>query len=493
MSLLSFNQTDSKSKDKDAKVRPMAVAGSFYPVQKDSITKLMDSYFAPYTKTEPKEQIAAVIVPHAGYIFSGSVAASAFAQIPTGSKFDHIFLIGPSHHVYLDGASINSQFDYYATPLGEVKVDVELCKQLIRDHQVFVCNEQAHKKEHCLEVQLPFLQYRMKEMAPIIPIIIGAQSLETIKKIAEALRPYFNEKNLFVISSDFSHYPSYADAKEVDETTGRAIESGKLNEFMDALEHNKDQHVENLATSACGQSAIALLLYLTQPDKNIQINHLLYRNSGDSQYGGKEEVVGYHAFTFVRKKEIEAKTSFNLSEKEKHTLLAIARNSISNELNRHQGPSCSEYELSETLKMKCGAFVTLDEEGQLRGCIGHFGNDTPLYRIIEKMAKASAFEDPRFMPLQRYELENINIEISVLSPLKRIHNINEFEYGKEGIYISKGRRSGTFLPQVAQETNWTKEEFLGHCARDKAGLSWDGWKDAELYTYEAIIFKEEKQ
>lgn len=493
MSLLSFNQADGRSKDKDAKVRPMAVAGSFYPAQKDSIKELMDSYFTPYAKIEAKKQIAAIIVPHAGYIFSGAVAASAFAQIPTDKKFDHIFLIGPSHHVYLDGASINSEFDYYATPFEDAKVDIELCKQLIRDHQVFVYNAQAHEKEHCLEVQLPFLQYRMKEMAPIIPIIIGTQSLETIEKIAKALKPYFNEKNLFVISSDFSHYPSYSDAKEVDERTGRAIENGKLDEFMDALEYNKDEHIKNLATSACGESAIALLLYLTQQDKNIQINHLLYRNSGDSQYGGKEEVVGYHAFTFVRKKEIETKASFTLTEKERYALLNIARNSILNELNRQQEPSCPKDELSETLKMKCGAFVTLYEDGHLRGCIGHFGNDTPLYRIIEEMAKAAAFQDPRFTPLQRHELENINIEISVLSPLKKIHSINEFDYGKEGIYISKGRRSGTFLPQVAQETHWTKEEFLGHCARDKAGLSWDGWKDAELYTYKAIIFKEEKQ
>ncbi len=491
MSLLSFNQTDSRSKDKDAKVRPMAVAGSFYPSQEYSIKKLMDSYFAPYAKTESKEQIAAVIVPHAGYVFSGAVAASAFAQISADSKFDHIFLIGPSHHVYLEGASINSEFDYYETPLGEAKVDTELCKQLIQEHQEFVCNAQAHQKEHCLEVQLPFLQYRLKEMAPVIPIIIGTQSLPIIERIATILKPYFNEKNLFVISSDFSHYPSYTDAKEVDERTGRAIESGKLDEFMDALEHNKNLHVENLATSACGESAITLLLYLTQQDKNIQINHLLYRNSGDSQYGGKEEVVGYHAFTVVRKKETNTKASFILTEKEKHTLLDIARNSISNKLNHQQESPCAEDELSETLKMKCGAFVTLYKDGHLRGCIGHFGNDTPLYHIIEEMAKAAAFQDPRFMPILLYELENISIEISVLSPLKRIHNINEFDYGKEGIYISKGRLSGTFLPQVAQETNWTKEEFLGHCARDKAGLAWDGWKDAELYTYEAIIFKEE--
>ena len=144
--------------------------------------------------------------------------------------------------------------------------------------------------------------------------------------------------------------------------------------------------------------------------------------------------------------------------------------------------------LTATLKQKCGAFVSLHKQGRLRGCIGHFGEDVPLHEIVAEMARAAAFEDPRFMPVTRDELDDIDIEISVLTPMRRIESLDEFQLHKHGIYIKKGYRSGTFLPQVADEVNWTKEEFVGHCAQDKAGIGWDGWKDAELYVYEAIVF-----
>jgi AmmeMemoRadiSam system protein A len=141
-----------------------------------------------------------------------------------------------------------------------------------------------------------------------------------------------------------------------------------------------------------------------------------------------------------------------------------------------------------TLNSKCGAFVSLHKHGRLRGCIGHFGEDVPLHEIVAEMARAAAFEDPRFTPLRRDELDDLDIEISVLTPMRRIQSLDEFELHRHGIYIRKGYRSGTFLPQVADEVNWTKEEFVGHCSQDKAGLGWDGWRDAELYVYEAIVF-----
>ena len=144
--------------------------------------------------------------------------------------------------------------------------------------------------------------------------------------------------------------------------------------------------------------------------------------------------------------------------------------------------------LTKTLESKCGAFVSLHKQGRLRGCIGHFGENVPLHEIVAEMARAAAFEDPRFIPVTKDELNDIDIEISVLTPMRRIQSLDEFELHRHGIYIRKGYRSGTFLPQVADEVNWTKEEFVGHCAQDKAGIGWDGWKDAELYVYEAIVF-----
>ena len=144
--------------------------------------------------------------------------------------------------------------------------------------------------------------------------------------------------------------------------------------------------------------------------------------------------------------------------------------------------------MSATLRRKCGAFVTLTKNGRLRGCIGHFGEDTPLHEMVAEMARAAAFDDPRFTALRKEELDGLEVEISVLTPMRRIYSADEFILHRHGIYIRKGYHSGTFLPQVADEVDWTKEEFLGHCSRDKAGLGWDGWRDAELYVYEAIVF-----
>lgn len=491
-SLFPFGNGNGQNKDDRISTRPMAVAGSFYPANKDSIVRLLSEYFQPFKHQKKMENIAAVIVPHAGYVFSGAVAASAYSLLEPDRQYEHIFLIGPSHHIYMDGASVNDQFEYYETPMGKVKVDTALCRKLIHDSPFFSCNPDAHREEHCLEVQLPFLQFRLKKVPPIIPIIIATQSLPVIQQIAEVLKPYFNDKNLFIISSDFSHYPSYKDAEKVDRRTGKAIAEGSPYKFIEIIAQNEKDNIPNLVTSACGESAILTLLFISSKMKDIQIHPIMYRNSGDSEYGDHLRVVGYHTFVLTRSGETNTDTTFSLTKMEKEILLQIARRTIQNKLNHSSLPVYDEKGLTDALKMPCGAFVTINEGGKLRGCIGHFGSDQPLYSVVAEMAEAAAFEDPRFYPLQPGELTKIGIEISVLSPMKRIYSIDEFTLGKQGIYMSKGTQSGTFLPQVAEETNWSKEVFLEHCAHDKAGLSWDGWKDADLYTYEAVVFNEEK-
>ena len=256
----------------------------------------------------------------------------------------------------------------------------------------------------------------------------------------------------------------------------------QLSKFVDAIANNDTLDIHNLYTSACGQCAIAVLIMMADGDSDLQMDHLLYRNSGDSPYGGKDEVVGYHSFVMTRN------GSVCLSEDEKQSLLNIARQSIIAKMDDKKYEA--HMSANSIFQTKCGAFVTLTEGGNLRGCIGRFGSSVPLFDVVVDMARAAAFEDPRFSPVTRSEMCDIKIEISVLTPLKRIKSIDEFNYGKQGIVIKKGNRSGTFLPQVAYEVNWTKDEFLGHCSQDKAGLGWNGWKDAELYTYEAIVFKE---
>lgn len=464
-------------------VRPATQANRFYTGDPKELSEEVDSFLALHRGATVYHDVAALIVPHAGYYFSGNVAATAYMSIPADKPYKRIFLLGPSHHEWLDGASVNTEADYYATPLGLVKVDHETALRLAKADHVFSYNPKAHDREHCLEVQLPFLQRRFGEDAvpPIVPIIISTNDFRKLQQIADVLKPYFTDENLFVVSSDFSHYPSYEDAYEVDGKTGKAIETGDVEQFIAVLEENARSGKRNLATSACGELAIATLMLMM--NNTYEVHHLLYQNSGDIDNHDLSRVVGYHAFAMVR---AATSQTFSLSDEEKRKLKEMALTSIQDSLD---GQRIAEPTgLTKTLESKCGAFVSLHKQGRLRGCIGHFGEDTALHEIVAEMARAAAFEDPRFMPVTREELNDIDIEISVLTPMRRIQSLDEFQLHRHGIYIRRGYRSGTFLPQVADEVNWTKEEFVSHCAQDKAGIGWDGWRDAELYVYEAIVF-----
>jgi hypothetical protein len=328
----------------------------------------------------------------------------------------------------------------------------------------------------------------------IVPIIIGTHNESTVKKIAEALKPYFTSENLFVISSDFSHYPSYKDANSTDSITAQSIESGKPDKFLDVLNKNSEERVPGLATSMCGWTSGLTLLYLTDGNKNLEIKHIGYCNSGDSPFGNKSEVVGYHAFAVIDTQEKTEKsdnqsTDIAFTIAEKNQLFKIAENSIRTMLYENKRISPDDKDMTENLRKQLGVFVTLKINGALRGCIGRFISSDPLYLLVRESAISSAFEDPRFTPLTKEEFEKTEIEITVLGPLKKINDISEIVLGKHGIYIKKGLRSGTMLPQVATENKWTVEEFLGYTSRDKAGIGWTGWKDAEIFIYEGVVLR----
>jgi AmmeMemoRadiSam system protein A len=230
---------------------------------------------------------------------------------------------------------------------------------------------------------------------------------------------------------------------------------------------------------------------MTEPMPSITVDLIQYKNSGDSSYGDKQRVVGYWAISFSQPEKKNPESEFSLNDDDKNSLLKLARETISEYIGKGTIPEVNPTNLSTGLKTPCGAFVTLNKNHGLRGCIGHFEANLPLWKVVQQMAIAAATQDHRFSKVQANEIGQLKIEISVLTPLKRIKSADEFILGKQGICIKKGYSSGTFLPQVATQTGWTKEEFLGHCARDKAGLSWNEWKTAELYTYEALVFGEE--
>ena len=468
--------------------RQPAVAGQFYPANREELNSTLKQLFVKAIPSKNIKDVIAVISPHAGYVFSGKVAASAFNQIDAAKEYENIFVMASSHQISFDGASIYSQGNFI-TPLGTVKVNTILANKLIKENSVFSNRADAHTREHSLEVQLPFLQYRLKKNFAIIPIVLGTQSPETCQRIAEILRPYLNRKNLFVISTDFSHYPDYDNAKSIDKATADAILSNSPENLLRLLADYEQKGIPNLATNLCGWTSVLTLLFMTQENPDIVFSHIQYKNSGDSEYGEKNRVVGYNAIV-VSLNEKKSHTEFKLGDRDKKDLLAIARKTVEQYVNSRKKPEIDESKLSQALKTNCGAFVTLKKHGDLRGCIGRFDASEPLYKVVQDMAIASSTEDHRFNPVEPDEIPQVEIEISVLTPMRRINSINEIQMGEHGIYIRKGYRSGTFLPQVATETRWTKEEFLGHCAQDKAGIGWDGWKDAEIFIYEALVFGE---
>jgi AmmeMemoRadiSam system protein B/AmmeMemoRadiSam system protein A len=487
--LFIFGYCNSKPDTKD---RQPAVAGQFYPANRADLNNTLKELFSKAVPRKKIENIIALISPHAGYIFSGEVAASSYNQLDPEKEYDNIFIIGSSHYIAFDGASIYSEGDFI-TPLGKVKVNRELCSLLIKKYDFFSNREDAHSKEHSLEVQLPFLQYRLKKEFKIVPIVIGSQSLDNCKRIAEALSPYLNTRNLFVVSTDFSHYPSYDDACTVDKATSDAILTNSPSALIRSMEKYESKGITNLATCLCGYTSVLTLMYMTEKKPGAVYDHILYKNSGDSEAGntptGRKQVVGYNAIVVFLKGE-GSRAEFDLKDADKKKLLSIARRTIEEYVGSRKVPEIQENDITVALKTSCGAFVTLKKSGELRGCVGRFGAVEPLYKVIREMAVAASTQDYRFKPVTRGELGEIEIEISVLTPIRRINSIDELKLGKHGIYIRKGNSSGTFLPQVATETGWTKEEFLGHCAQDKAGIGWNGWKDAELYVYEALVFGE---
>ncbi|HOK41043.1 MAG TPA: AmmeMemoRadiSam system protein B [bacterium] len=492
--LILSNNCNSKEKvlKKENKIREPVAAGKFYPDKPEELRQMVEYLFS---KAERKkfDNVRAFIVPHAGYIFSGIVAASGYNQINTNKNYNNIFLIGSSHYAAFNGASIYNSGDY-KTPFGLVKVNIELADELIKKYDFIFFKEEAELYEHSLEVQLPFLQYIFKKEIRIVPIIIGTDDLNILKKLSSALKEYFTEDNLFIISTDFSHYPDYNNAVEVDKNIGLAIQKKNINFLLSENNKYMNKGIPKLACCICGLSSVITLLNMIEVEEEYKIEHIQYMNSGDVS-GDKSRVVGYHSFVVLSNKKEEAKImskekEFVLTEKDKKDLLKVARETIVEYIKNNKIPEFKEKEFSENLLKECGAFVTLHKHGNLRGCIGRFMADEPLYKVVQEMAIASSTQDYRFSKVSVSELSEIDIEISVLSPLKKVKSIDEIELGKHGIYIVKGFRSGTFLPQVAKETGWSKEEFLGHCARDKAGIGWDGWKDADIYIYTADVFSE---
>jgi len=278
------------------KTRKAAVAGRFYPADAKEIHETLKHYFST-AKKPLSGLVQALIVPHAGWVFSGQIAASAYNQISPDRAFDRIFLLGPSHQQSFRGASIYKS-GRYETPSGEVSIDSDTAQRLIKHNEHIGFFEQAHTFEHNIEVQIPFLKHHLKQSFKIVPMLMGSNSDMQIQSIADSLKPYFTPKNLFIISSDFSHYPDYNDAVQADEKTALAIKSLSIEKLEQAC--NDNEKTRSLACSLCGIDAVKVLLALIDASQEYQANIIDYSNSGDSSYGSKKKVVGYYAMSITK-------------------------------------------------------------------------------------------------------------------------------------------------------------------------------------------------
>jgi len=472
---------DSKNEN-NLSIRKAFVSGQFYSSNKNELFKMINNFLEKAELPEMTDQIKGLIVPHAGYDFSGQTAAYAFKLIQK-KDIERVILIGSSHQEYLEGAIMDGN-DIWKTPLGQVNLDTDLRDKLIEESSLFKVDLISHMKEHSLEVEIPFLEVVLNDFK-ILPILIGHKSSEEeLNEISDVLSKYIDKKTLVIASSDMSHYPDYENANYADKKVLEAILTGNVSILKKTIEEIENENISNLNVCLCAQKAVELFMKLMDKINADNIKLLNYANSGDLDIGDKLRVVGYSSFAFSEKL-----WDFNFSESQKQKLLEITKTSVEKYVLENK---LAEFNIEdELLSKKLGAFVTLKKNNQLRGCIGLFESNLSLYKVVSQMAVAAAVKDNRFSPVEKDELEDLEYEISVLSPLRKINSWEEIEIGKHGVQIQRGNQSGVFLPQVATENNWDLEEFMNNLCEHKAGLEKDCWKkeETDIYIFTVEIIK----
>lgn len=465
------------------------LAGVWYTPSSAQLRAELEGYLRGAEEIKLEGDLIGVIAPHAGFVYSGPVAAYAYKQV-MAKKPEVVIILGFSHRRYFSGKIAVFTDKTFITPLGKAEIDMRLSEKLIAFHEDIMPLPQAFSSENSIEMEVPFAQVAAKD-ARLVLIAACDQKEEVARLLADALYNALRDEKSFVIvmSTDLSHYLPYKAAVEKDKRTIDALKKFDPDAFY--RESLKERH-----ELMCGYgSTYAGMLACKKLGAN-EFKVLKYANSGDTS-GVKDRVVGYLSAAFI-KTEL-SKESRGLVKKEegemlnamqRKELLKIARDTIEHYLET--GKRLDVETSDEALKEDMGAFVTLHEDGQLRGCIGNMVARGPLYLAVRDMAIASSTEDPRFPRVRVEELKDIDIEISALSPMRRISDPEKIEMGKHGVMVKMGWRSGVYLPQVADETGWTREEFMNSLCAHKAGIPKDAWKTGkcEIYIFTAEVFGE---
>ncbi|MBM4137848.1 MAG: AmmeMemoRadiSam system protein B, partial [Nitrospira sp.] len=444
-----------------------AVAGTFYPAQKDTLREMIDEFLSKAQKGSYSGKLIALISPHAGYQYSGQVAAYSYKQLEK-KDIRTVILIGPSHHKAFNGVSVYTK-GKFRTPLGDVKINENLAGRLINEKADVVFNHDAFEREHSIEVQIPFLQRVLKDFT-IVPILIGSPTKQSFQYLTEKLTEILrkDEKAIMVASTDLSHYHDYETASVMD------------SKMIDAVERMSMEDIErNLVKREAEMCGAYPVLFTMAVARMLGANYGLlytYANSGDVT-GDKGRVVGYAAMGIYKSE---------LTKEEKEELLSLAKNTIINYVTNGKIPG-GEIK-NPKFRANGATFVTIKKNGNLRGCIGNIQPVMPLYESVIKNAISACSSDPRFPPMNKEDIKDMDVEISILSPLLSLRDVKDIQIGRHGLVIRKGMQSGLLLPQVATEFGWDRDTFLEHICL-KAGLPKDAWKDAELYIFTAEIIK----
>lgn len=474
------------SADASAAIRPPAVADSFYPVSPVALRTEVERYVREASSRAGQGELVALIVPHAGYRFSGPVAGYAY-RLLQGQSYDTVVVVGPSHRMPLRGAALSGA-DQWATPLGRVQIDLggtQALAQKCASARVF---DAAHSPEHSIEVQLPFLQVVLGQFK-LLPLLMSDFSKQNCTALAEALAEWARGRRVLLIAStDMSHYPPYDDAVRVDRKTLKAIATMDPGEVAATTKQLMSQGVPGLSTCLCGEGPVKVVLEACQLLGADRVEVLRYANSGDAPQGPRHNVVGYCAVAIYRMKGGSVRREEGeLNAEQQRRLLWVARGAIEEYVRSGR---VLKFEEDDAALLRPGAaFVTLTKNGMLRGCIGSLEPDKSLVETVRTRAIDASVRDRRFEPVRPEELPELEIEVSVLSPVRRVESADEIDITRHGVIVERGTRRGVFLPQVAKETGWSREELLSHLCREKAGLPADAWrKGAALYVFTVQAF-----
>jgi len=488
------------------RVRESALAGTWYPGEPEALSGYVDGLLDQATATPepPADPIRALILPHAGYQYSGATAAAGI-RLVRGREFRRVIVMAPSHRGRFHGLSI-ADVDAYETPLGPVPLDSEAIGRL-RESPLVSADPEAHGEEHAVEIELPLLQRALSPGWRLVPVLVGELGESDYGAAAELIRPLADAETLVVVSSDFTHYgprfgylpfPPWANVAEdirgLDEGALSAIGARDAARFLD--------YQQETGITICGFRPIAILLHMLPETAKVQ--QIAYAASGgitgewlnSVSYAAlavtSPEPLGLGALPAPSSPAEPGAVQSNLTVRDRELLhrLAVAGVTwavLGEDVNGNGELDQLVDGLSPSLKQPAGAFVTLKKNGELRGCIGFIEPRNPLYEAVFRNGVNAAVADRRFLPVSPEELPALDVEVSVLTEPKSIASHEDFRVGEEGVILRKDGRQAVFLPEVATEQGWDREQTLTHLAR-KAGLPPDAWKNGARLE----VFRSEK-